>query len=403
MCANARIAHRGTTGESGRRRIVEEPGTVVAGRELSCAICGESAHLRPSTGMGNPWMVAVSKAPVAAPPFTIRTASAAESAEDRAAIRAVIEELIPSVDADQRLRWLYDDNAAGRAITWVAIDDATGAVAGATSYFPFAMAIGGEPVRGAVGGDGYVRPAFRRRGIAGALHAAAHAAMPILGIEVMYGAPTGANISPLQAGGSRVVGEVVRYFRPLRGRAFGVGGVGDRLAARVLAPRHGRETLEPVTGIDARIDAVWDRAHREFAVAAVRDARFYQWRFTGSPSHAQRPYVIVDGDHVIAACALESLDRRLRIIDLLAPGDAWGRALAAIERFAEAGDHDAVEIKLMADDAKRRGLWKFGFVPRERKPFLCVVPAGSTRTGALEDPGKWFYTGADSDIDTLAE
>jgi GNAT superfamily N-acetyltransferase len=348
-------------------------------------------------------MVAVSKAPSPAPSFTIRTASAAESTEDRAAIRAVIAELIPSLDADQRLRWLYDTNAGGRAITWIAIDDATGEVAGATSYFPFAMAIGGEPVRGAVGGDGYVRPAFRRRGIASALHAAAHAAMPILGIDVMYGAPTGANVSPLQAGGSKVVGEVVRYFRPLRGRAFGVGGVGDRLAARVLAPRHGHETLEPVAGLDPRIDEVWDRARRELPIAAVRDARFYQWRFTGSPSHAQRPYLIVDGDHAIAACALESLDRRLRIIDLVAPGDAWGRALAAIERFAEAAGHDAVEIKLMTDDAKRRGLWKFGFVPRERKPFLCVVPTGSPRTATLHDAGKWFYTGADSDIDTLAE
>src|SRR5436853_7310900 len=171
MCANAQIAHRGIVGETGRRRIVQEPGTVVANRERSCAIRGAIAHLRVFRWVGNRRMVAATKAP--SPSFVIRAASATESASDRAEIRSVIEELIPGTDVDRRLAWMYDANPAGRAITWLAIDDATGAVAGATSYFPFAMSIAGEPMRGALGGDGYVRPAFRRRGIASALHAAA--------------------------------------------------------------------------------------------------------------------------------------------------------------------------------------------------------------------------------------
>jgi GNAT superfamily N-acetyltransferase len=343
--------------------------------------------------------VMVTARPARAPTFSIRTALPA----DHAAVRAVIAELIPSLDPLQRMAWMYEANPEGRAITWLAIDDATGAIAGATSYFPFAMTIDGARVRGALGGDGYVRPAFRRRGIASALHAAARADMPALGIEVMYGAPTGANVSPLRAGGSRALGDVVRYFRPLRGSAFGVTGVGDRLAARVLAPRDGEERLDPIEAGDPRVDDVWARTATELPIAAVRDARFYTWRFVESPAGAQRAYAIVDGERTIAACALEQLGPRMRIVDLVAPAADWPRALAAIERHAEAAGCDAVEIKLMRADARRRGMWRYGFVPRETKPFLCVLPPGSTRGRSLHDPARWFYTGADSDIDTLVE
>jgi GNAT superfamily N-acetyltransferase len=341
----------------------------------------------------------VTARPARAPQFSIRTAQLA----DHAAVRAVIAELIPSTDPLQRMAWMYEANPAGEAITWLAYDDASGEVAGATSYFPFALTIGGERVRGALGGDGFVRPAFRRRGIAGALHAAARADMPALGIEVMYGAPTCANVSPLRAGGSRAVGEVVRYFRPLRGSAFGVTGVGDKIVARVLAPRHGREQMLPAVADDPRIDDVWQRTAGQLGIAAVRDARFYTWRFVCSPSGQQRAYVITDGEQPIAVCALEQLANRLRIVDLVAPAEDWPRALAAIERHADVTGCDAVEIKLMRDDARRRAMWKYGFVPREKKPFLCVIPSGSTRARVLHDPAQWFYTGADSDIDTLAE
>jgi hypothetical protein len=330
-------------------------------------------------------------------PYSIRTATGA----DRDSISRLIGELAPTIDPVRRLDWLYTANPQGAALSWLAIDGATGETAGVTSYFPFDVCLaGGEVVHGALGGDGFVVPKFRRRGIASALHAAARADMPRCGIELMFGAPTGANVSPLRAGGSTVVGQVERYFRPLRGRAFGVSGVGDKLAAKVLAPRAGGETLDPVVADDPRVDAVWARTRGELGIATVRDARFYTWRFVRAPAQHQRPYIVLDGDQPVAVCALERLDDRMRIIDLVAPADEWDRALAAIERHA--ADCDAVEIKLLHDDAAKRGLWRYGFVPRETKPFLCVLPETTTRA-VLLDPARWFYTGADSDIDTLEE
>src|SRR5262245_25677286 len=104
--------------------------------------------------------------------YTVRAATAADEPE----VRALIGEMIPGCDVEARWRWLYETNPGGRALTWLAIAP-TGEVAGCTSFFPFRLWLDGEPVRAALGGDGYVRPAFRRRGLGGLMHDASRRAM----------------------------------------------------------------------------------------------------------------------------------------------------------------------------------------------------------------------------------
>src|SRR5712672_2241088 len=87
----------------------------------------------------------------------------------------------------------------------------TGEVAGCTSFFPFRMWLDGAELRGALGGDGYVRPAFRRRGLGGLMHDASRLAMTEHRIECMYGAPGAMNVTPLKHGGSRELGHVSRW------------------------------------------------------------------------------------------------------------------------------------------------------------------------------------------------
>src|SRR5258706_11516299 len=161
--------------------------------------------------------------------FDVRAARVA----DRADIIELVREMIPGIDAESRIRWLYEQNPAGPARTWLATEG--GEVAGCTSYFPFRLLLDGEEVLGALGGDGYVRPKFRRRGLGGLLHDAARNAMPGCGIGCMYGAPGVMNVTPLKHGGSREIGHVARWARPLRGAAIGVRAAGvDRMIRGVL-------------------------------------------------------------------------------------------------------------------------------------------------------------------------
>lgn len=325
--------------------------------------------------------------------FMVRLASPG----DRSAIMAAIAELLPGMDVARRHRWLYEENPHGPALSWIAWDEATGQVAGVTSFFRRRIVARGRDVTAALGGDCYVPPRFRRRGIASALHGASRRDMARFGIEVMFGTPTSANVTPLAQHRTRDVVEVVRYARPVGAAALRLSSRLDFIARRVLRPRNRGLVLDPLRERDPRVDAIWDQTRPELGIATVRDAQFYDWRFRRSPSQRQRPFVVLDRGQPIAACALERAGRRLCVIDLLAPRHAWSSALAAIA--ASANECDTVELRLARADADARGIWKLGFVARDAKPLNIMVPEGSPHETVYLDGARWFYTWSESDID----
>jgi hypothetical protein len=154
--------------------------------------------------------------------------------------------------------------------------------------------------------------------------------------------------------------------------------------------------------LDDRIDAVWGAARRELRLAAVRDAAFYTWRFLAAPSGRQPAYVIVRRGEPIGACALEPMHggKALRIVDVIAVPGQWHAALRAIARHA-ADETTALtlDIKLFTLDGRKRHMWRNAFTERDAKPFLCMIPEGGDRR--FLDPDRWFYCGADSDLDAL--
>src|SRR5213078_3119929 len=218
-------------------------------------------------------------------------------------------------------------------------------------------------------------------------------------IGCMYGAPGAMNVTSLKRGGSCEVGHVVRWVRPVRAAALGLRG--PLLGSFTVAPSGGAE-LEAMRRHDARVDEVWAEARRDLRLAAVRDAAFYTWRFLEAPTRRQRPFVIVERGRAIGACALEPTrgGTVLTIVDLVTVPGAWHAGLRAIVRYcAEHTRADRVEIKLFSNDGRRRHLWRLGFTERESKPFLCMIPTPGDRR--FLDPDRWYYTGADSDLDTL--
>lgn len=325
----------------------------------------------------------------------------AATAADRPELLTLIREMIPGVDAEARWRWLYEQNPGGPALTWRA--EVGGDLAGCTSFFPFRLWLDGAIVHAALGGDGYVRPTARRCGVGSALHHASREAMHGYRLGCMYGAPGAMNVTPLKRGGSTEVGDVVRWVRPIRAAGLGLRGtLIDRIAGRFAIAPSSRAELSEMQPHDPRIDEVWVEARRNLKLAAVRDAAFYTWRFLQAPAGRQRAFVIVEDGAPIAACAVE-LTRggsALTVLDLVAVPGAWDRGMRAILHYAAA--HTAaslVDLKLFATDGRRRRLWRLGFTEREAKPFLAMIPAGGDRR--FLDPDRWYYTGADSDLDTL--
>jgi GNAT superfamily N-acetyltransferase len=317
---------------------------------------------------------------------------------DTPGILALLAEHIAHGDPARKWEWLYTGNPEGHALTWLAIDEVSGELAGLTSYFPLRLWLEGQVVRAAIGGDGYVRPGFRRRGIAARLHGALRADMPKNRIEVMFGAPAAANVTPLKTGGSRVIGETVRYFKPLRASALsGRAAFADPIARRLLIPRAGGARLEPMREGDRRVDEVWAASRDPLGIAVVHDAAHYGWRYLKAPAQVQHPFVIVADGVAIGVCALQRRGARLLIIDLVAPAGSWGEALAAIAHSA--ADLEGLEIVRLRQDGSRHHLWRHGFVAREASAFLIVTPEGSRYETLLRDPTRWTYTYGDLDID----
>lgn len=319
--------------------------------------------------------------------FSARPATLA----DRPTVEALIGEMIPGVDVAARWKWLYETNPGGPALTWLAIAP-TGEVAGCTSFFPFRLWLDGVEVRAALGGDGYVRPAFRRKGLGGLMHDASRRGMNEHHIGCMYGAPGAMNLTPLKHGGSREVGQVTRFVRPIRVGPLRVGALGG----------HGGGTLSPMAPRDPRIDDVWWAAREDLRLACIRDAAFYQWRFREAPAQKEPAYVIEADHRPIGACALESMGggAELHVVDLVAVPGQWHACLRAIAAHAAAHTRARTcSIKLFALDGRRRMMWKSGFLERDSKPFLVMIPTDGDRR--FVDPLRWFYCGADSDLDRL--
>lgn len=340
--------------------------------------------------------------------ISVREATLERGTADRREIEALIGEMIPDCDVAARWRWIYEANPGGRALTWLAVAE-TGEIAGCTSFFPFRLWLDGQEVRAALGGDGYVRPAFRRRGLGGLMHAASRTAMPQHRIGCMYGAPGAMNVTPLKRAGSRWSGNVSRWARPLTRGALRLprplDALGDALDGAISAALrpHWTAELDPIVPHDPRVDAVWAAARQRLRLAAVRDAAFYTWRFLDIPRRRAAPFAIVARDGAaIGVCALELLrgGEAIRIVDLMTVPGAWHAGLRAIARFAADAGAQLLDIKLATADGRRRAMWRSGFFERETKPFLCMIPSQGDRR--FIDPDRWFYTGADSDIEENA-
>lgn len=307
-------------------------------------------------------------------------------------IDAIGRMLRTRTDVEARHRWLYEENPNGAPLTFVAEDAATGEFAGVTSLFPWRITVAGREATAALAGDGFVHQRYRRRGIATALHGAARDAMQRAGIEVSFGMPRAGNVTPLSRHETCDVFEVVRYVRPVSGAGLGLPRLLDPVVRRALRPTGHGLALDELRPLDTRVDAIWERTRPDLGIATVRDAKFYDWQFRRVPDveAATTPFVLMDAGRPFAACALERRGRRVRILDLLAPRDAWGRALAAIMAFA--GDSDFIDVTLARPAAEARRMWARGFLARDANAINVMVPKASPHVEVYFDASRWFFT-----------
>lgn len=306
----------------------------------------------------------------------------------RADVLRLLAEHLPETDVAARFSWMYEKNPHGRAITVVAYDGKSKEALGVASVFPRRLMTAGRMYLGAMGGDAYVKPTARRRGVATAMHKALHERMRKEGVEVMFGPPVPNNLRALERAGSRVITNVCRYVRP------GWVHAALRPFTRLRTSRSVR--LEALEGNERHAEAVFEQALDPMQVIAVRDAAFFRWRFVENPSRVQRAFVLKNEQRALGVCVLEQKDKRLAIVDLVAPRVEYSRVLQAAIAATDATSFvmELNEEGPFADELRLAGLW-----PRERKPFQVL--ATTNREPNLFDASRWYYTWGDGDLDQV--
>jgi hypothetical protein len=324
----------------------------------------------------------------------VRTARVRRAAPaDRGTVLELLGEHLPGVDVARRHAWLYEGNPHGRSVTMIASDPTTGEPMGLTSLFPRRVLVAGKERLGSIGGDGYVRARFRRRGVATALHRACVDAMAAGErggpVGFMFGGPLTNNLKALLRAGSRLVGNLQRFSRPAIAQRAALALAGDRSATH----------LEEITWEHVpALDALWQAAKDDRLVMPVRDAVHWLWRFSDTPAGVQRGFIMIEGAKPIGAVAIELREDCAAIVDLLAPRGHLTRALWAA---ALACGRRTVTMQVNQGSPLVAPLLACGFFPREKKGYQVLASGDDGDATSLFDRRRWYYTWGDCDGDRV--
>jgi RimJ/RimL family protein N-acetyltransferase len=175
-----------------------------------------------------------------------------------------------NVYAAERFDWLYRDNGAGDAQTWLAIDSESQRVIGCGSVFRSNRSFRGQIVAAGVPAVFFVDKEHRLAGAALAIQRAVLAGGCRSGIDVFVGKPNRSARAICDRVGYRPVGDLQEWVRVVWGD--------DSLSA---SPRASDYADEIVSAADERFDRLWDRAKKHYPLAAEKTAAFLNWRYAG--------------------------------------------------------------------------------------------------------------------------
>ena len=336
--------------------------------------------------------------------------------DDRERIIALVSKMWAE-DITARYEWLYLSNPHGRALTWLAIENITGEIAGCTSIFPRRVIVDGHERLGAIGGDCYVEPRARRRGLATALHRESLTGMRESGIDFMYGPPNSNNLGALVRAGSRVVTDFKRCVRPLTGRAVYRAAfdrpptkLEERLADltvmawdRLIRAGANGITLEPVAEFGQEFDSLFERAAPGRSIVCARDSRYLTWRYLAAPSNCQRPFAIRRDGELLGFAALESSGEQAAIVDFFTVSDSKliDAALQLILDEAMAAGRASLEMSCTPEHVIQSRLRRMGFIGRSGRGFQVAASDQDPQLETLLNPDAWHFLAADQDMDTF--
>jgi hypothetical protein len=321
---------------------------------------------------------------------------------------------------DERFRWLYGRDSAQQ--TFLAVDDASGAVVGCTSLLPHVVSVDGALVRTAIAVDLATAPGHRVAGPAVTMQRASVEALArgeVAGARFSFGYPNDGAMPVVKRVGYKAIAKTSYAVKPsrtgykLRERvpapllaplAF----VADRALAAVdharLARRPFPHRFEAVTRFDARFDALFERMRAKTRVLGDRRGDFLAWRYAACPTRAYATHAVTsrDGERILAYAVHAVEDATAIVVDVLAESDAAASALFVHLASRLRGDGiDSLFASYVGAPHLAHTFDQAGFFQRgESRTFAAYVPvdAPSTLRDAVLCADHWRIFDGELDI-----
>ena len=317
---------------------------------------------------------------------------------------------------DIHFDWLYRGNPHGNAITWLASHAATDRIVGCTSAFPRRMIFNGRPVLGCFGGDAFVDPEFRRRGIAQSLHEFGVEDMRQLEIECLYGFPVPANLRAFLRAGALAPCDYHRFRLQLNAnsivRSLGLGPF-SQMAVAIINPAVNfyldskifrnapKGRLQIVRTFDSSVDDLFESVAQKFGICCVRDAAYLNWRFSHHPFIRSTNVIWKDDDKLLAYAVLDLRTEQCKILDYFVRDNVKFaiKFLASLAHFARDNGKESISLNLYAQGRIANTFRKAGFRSAGKGVrFMVHTTHDPEKDKVFNNPDEWYLMPGDRDI-----
>jgi hypothetical protein len=374
-------------------------------------------------------MVAAMSESTSAAVYTVRPMNAADDRESLLRIwaRNMSDERIAAV-VTERFRWLYEQNPAGPARTWLIISP-KGEIVGCGSVIPREMRISGTAVKGGVLADFAVEREHRSVGPAIQLQRAILESVRDGDLDFIYGWPNDKSRGVIKRAGYAIAGESALWTKLLRSReqlekrmgkltaripgAAVLLGFSAGLADLALLSMDGVRLLpgmlkwraEVLTRADSRFDSLAAQTAGN-SIEGKRNSAHLNWRYAGFTTAQYRFLLLTErgsvrrpvgyavytlhGTHaVLADFFCEDMDEQMTPLLLRA-------ALCARREGAT-----QMSLNFVGAEEFSRRLGTLQFFRRDGgRAFITTVreSAPETLRRAVQDAGRWFLFDGELDI-----
>ena len=340
------------------------------------------------------------------------TTAVGDVATDRATVlglwRGTLDE---AEDPAAKFQWFYCDHPDGPSTMVLLLHGPERTPVGTAGIGGRELHASGVVHRGGVLADLLVVPSHRTLFPAMELQRAA-TRTGLATRSVVFGVPNEKAVPVFRRLGYSSIGDLVRYVVVLRyGELLGkrlprwlaaLGGFAlDRLSPlfRRMRAAHGNIRGDWTDAVDARFDALWNRARSFDGVIGVRDARYLHWRFLARPTHPHRVFALttVGTSELVGYAVCEDARPTLHVRDFLADRALRGGVATlvdALARRARAEGYSTLSLDFMGGATDSEALRGAGMTERDRRPLFASFAGGQ---GVTLRQSNWYITRADID------